>query len=136
MNAPQLDQIGIVVENMGRSLAFYRLLGLTIPAESDNQPHVEIALPGGSRLAWDSIEAIQTFLPDYHAVAGQGIGLAFRLETPAEVDTTYGKLVAAGHSGRKEPWDASWGQRYALIDDPDGNGIDLCATLSRAGEES
>ena len=36
-------------------------------------------------------------------------------------------MVAAGFDGHKEPWDAVWGQRYATLRDPDGNGVDLFA---------
>ena len=50
----QLDLIGLVVEDMGRSLAFYRELGLDVPDDADQRPHVEAALPGGLRLAWDA----------------------------------------------------------------------------------
>jgi hypothetical protein len=28
-----------------------------------------------------------------------------------------------------KPWDAFWGQRYAVVHDPDGNGVDLLAPL-------
>lgn len=28
------------------------------------------------------------------------------------------------------PWNADWGQRYAVVLDPDGNGIDLFAPTS------
>ena len=57
------------------------------------------------------------------------ISLAFVHDTPADVDATYGKLVAAGYDGHKEPWDAFWGQRYAIVHDPDGNTVDLFAAL-------
>ena len=36
-------------------------------------------------------------------------------------------MVAAGHEGHREPWDAVWGQRYASLRDPDGTGVDLYA---------
>lgn len=135
MSAPQLDQVGIVVKDMARSLAFYRRLGLDLPADADTQPHVDLTLPGGIRLAWDTIETIRSFDPDYQpSVGGPGIALAFRLDTPAEVDATYEMLVRAGYHGHKEPWDAFWGQRYALIHDPDGNGVDLFSPLPPAGE--
>lgn len=135
MSIPQLDLIGIVVEDMARSLAFYRQLGLDLPADADTQPHAEVTLPGGTRVAWDTIETIRSFLPDFQAPSGtSGIGLAFRLDTPAEVDATYEKLVAAGYHGHKAPWDAFWGQRYALVHDPDGNSVDLFAPLPAAGD--
>jgi catechol 2,3-dioxygenase-like lactoylglutathione lyase family enzyme len=130
MSTPQLDLIGVVVEDMARSLAFYRQLGLDVPADADTQPHVEVTLPGGLRVAWDTVETVRSFDPDYETPSGSPrIGLAFRLDTPVEVDATYEKLVAAGYQGHKEPWDAFWGQRYALVHDPDGNAVDLFAPL-------
>jgi uncharacterized glyoxalase superfamily protein PhnB len=128
---PQLDLIGIAVSDMAAALAFYRLLGIDIPADADTEPHVEVTLPGGLRLAWDSVETIRSFAPDWEPPSGSPrIGLAFRCESPAEVDRTYRGLVDAGYAGSKPPWDAFWGQRYALVHDPDGNGVDLFAPLS------
>lgn len=125
----RLDMIGLVVADMARSLAFYRRLGLQLPPEADQQPHVETTLPGGLRLAWDTVETVRSFDPEWSPPAGGGqqIGLAFRLETPADVDRAYGELVSLGYAGHKQPWDAFWGQRYAVVRDPDGNGIDLFA---------
>lgn len=48
----KLDLVGIVVEDMARSLAFYRRLGLELPPELDGEPHAEATLPSGVRLAW------------------------------------------------------------------------------------
>ena len=58
------------------------------------------------------------------------MGLAFRCDTAADVDATYERLVELGFDGHKEPWDAFWGQRYALVRDPEGNSADLFAPLS------
>ncbi len=124
----KLDLIGIVVADMARSLAFYRELGLDIPADADTQPHVEVTLPGGLRVAWDALDTVRSFDPDYHMSTG-GIGLAFLADSPADVDATFDKLVAAGYDGHKAPWDAPWGQRYALVRDPDGYSTDLFAPL-------
>jgi uncharacterized glyoxalase superfamily protein PhnB len=55
------------------------------------------------------------------------MALAFRLDTPADVDRAYDELVSLGHEGHKAPWDAFWGQRYAVVFDPDGNSVDLFA---------
>jgi catechol 2,3-dioxygenase-like lactoylglutathione lyase family enzyme len=131
MTGPTLDLIGIVVADMARSLAFYRQLGLDVPPDGDDQPHVETTLPGGLRLAWDAVETVRSFDPDYQAPTGSPrIGLAFLCESPAAVDATYETLTAAGYDGHKAPWDAPWGQRYALVRDPDGNSVDLFAPLA------
>jgi uncharacterized glyoxalase superfamily protein PhnB len=115
---------------MARSLAFYRRLGLDIPADLDKEPHVVFQLPGGPLMAWDTVATIKSFDPGWTAPqGGSRVALAFQCETPAEVDRTYGELTSAGYEGHKEPWDAFWGQRYAVVHDPDGNGVDLFSPL-------
>lgn len=127
---PRLDLIGIVVSDMARSLAFYRALGLDLPPEADAEGHVETTLPGGLRLAWDTEAVIRSFEPGWEAPSGGGrIGLAFLCDSPAEVDATFARLVEMGYDGHRAPWDAFWGQRYAVVHDPDGNGVDLFAPL-------
>ncbi|MEU7113500.1 VOC family protein [Streptomyces sp. NPDC046182] len=128
MNTPRLDVIGLVVSDMAASLAFYRRLGLDIPADADSAPHVEAALPGGMRIAWDTEEVIASFDPGWSRPAGgDRVGLAFLCDSPREVDATYESLVAAGYQGHLKPWDAVWGQRYAVVLDPDGCGVSLFA---------
>ncbi|MCL3861648.1 VOC family protein [Actinotalea sp. K2] len=130
---PHLDQLGIVVADMAASLAFYRRLGLDVPASADAEPHVEITLPGGLRLAWDTVEVIRTFDPGWELPAGGSrTALAFRCDSPAHVDALYAELVTAGYVGHQEPWDAFWGQRYAVVRDPDGLAVDLFAPLPEA----
>ncbi|MCU1679805.1 MAG: hypothetical protein JWQ81_544 [Amycolatopsis sp.] len=127
---PRFDLIGLVVVDMAASLAFYRRLGLEIPAGSDDEPHVEAVLPGGLRFAWDRVETIRSFDPEWTVpTGGPAVGLAFACDSAADVDQTYAELMDAGYRGHKEPWDAFWGQRYATIQDPDGNNVDLFAPL-------
>jgi catechol 2,3-dioxygenase-like lactoylglutathione lyase family enzyme len=123
------DLVGMVVADMGKSLAFYRRLGLDLPADLDSQPHVDVELPGGFRLAWDTIDVIRSFDPSWSPPTGRGTTLAFTCETPAEVDAKYAELVSAGYTGHLEPWDAFWGMRYAVVVDPDGNHVDLGSLL-------
>jgi len=127
---PTFNQIGLVTADLGKSLAFYRRLGLDIPGGAETEPHVDVALPGGLRLAWDTVETIRSYDPGWTPPQGSSrVGLAFRCADPGEVDRVYGELVDAGYEGHKEPWDAFWGQRYAVIHDPDGNSVELFAPL-------
>ena len=115
---------------MAASLAFYRALGITVPAGSDDAPHVEAKLGDGTVIAWDSVDVIRGFDAGYTIpTGGHRIALAFDMSSPGQVDRVYRDLVAAGHHGHVEPWDAHWGQRYATLHDPDGNLIDLYAWL-------
>jgi len=129
--APTFNGIGLVVADMATSLAFYRRLGLDFPAEADREPHVEAEVGGGVRLMFDTHETILSFDPDFTPGTGGGGSLAFLCADPAEVDTTHAELVKAGHRSHKEPWDAFWGQRYAVVHDPDGNTVDLFAPLPK-----
>lgn len=126
---PRLDLIGIVVTDMARSLAFYRELGLELPPAMDAEAHVETTLPGGLRMAWDTVAVIRSFDPDWEPPTGHRMGLAFLCDAPAEVDAVYARLTGLGYQSHNAPWDAFWGQRYAVVYDPDGNSIDLFAPM-------
>ena len=126
----RLALVELVVEDMARSLAFYRRLGLDVPATADAEPHVDTELGGGMRIAWDTAELIRSIDPGWTKPSGgHRIALAFGLDAPADVDAAYNELVGAGYEGHKAPWDAFWGMRYAVVHDPDGNAVDLFANL-------
>ena len=125
---PPLNAIGITVANMAESIRFYRTLGLEMP-DTPDEGHVEAVTPNGLRLMLDSEAVIYSFLPDWKRTDGNQIALAFECSSPAEVDEIYSRVTEAGFEGEKEPWDAFWGQRYALLGDPDGVRVNLFAAL-------
>jgi uncharacterized glyoxalase superfamily protein PhnB len=126
---PRFEALGVVVDDMARALAFYRLLGLEFREGAESEGHVEASV-AGVRIMLDTEETIRSFDPEWHASSGgHRIAPAFRCDSPAEVDETYRRLLNAGGSSHKEPWDAVWGMRYAQVKDPDGNVVDLFADL-------
>lgn len=131
---PRFDAIGLIVSDMAASVAFYRRLGFAFPEGSEGEPHVEAQLPGGLRLLLDTEATVRSFHAGWRPPTGgdSRTGLALRCDSPAEVDTVYEEMVNAGHHGELKPWDAFWGQRYATLHDPDGNGVDLFAPLPAA----
>jgi uncharacterized glyoxalase superfamily protein PhnB len=113
---------------MARSIRFYRLLGLDVP-ETPDEGHVDAFLPNGFRFMLDTEDVVRSFLPDWSRETGNQLSLAFECATPADVDEVYARVTADGFDGEKEPWDAFWGQRYALLVDPDGVRVNLYAPL-------
>jgi uncharacterized glyoxalase superfamily protein PhnB len=128
---PELNAIGIVASDMAASIRYYRLLGLDVP-DTPEEGHVEATMAGGLRLMLDSEEVVKSFLPEWSRETGNQLSLAFECESPAEVDAVYARMTGAGFEGEKEPWDAFWGQRYALLRDPDGVEVNLYASLESA----
>ena len=124
----RLAAIGITTSDIAASARFYRLLGLDVP-EPDDGPHHDVELPGGIRLMWDTEELMRQLDPDREEPRGHRMTLAFECESSGDVDATYARLVDAGYAGKKAPYDAFWGQRYANVVDPDGNVVDLFAAL-------
>jgi catechol 2,3-dioxygenase-like lactoylglutathione lyase family enzyme len=129
---PRLDVIGVIVSDIDKAIAFYQRLGLRFPEDPDPEGHghVEATLPEGLRFTLDTEESIRSFDPGWSPPSGgYRIAVAFRCDSPRDVDRLYGELVRAGAESHKEPWDAFWGQRYAQMEDPDGNVVDLFAPL-------
>ena len=123
----RLSLVGIAVRDMAESLRFYRRLGMDIAEGADAEPHMEVDL-GGVRFAWDTVEVLRGVYEEWiEQPVGHRVELAFACDSAADVDATYSHLVEQGYHGHKEPWDAFWGQRYAIVVDPDGNLISLFA---------
>lgn len=122
--------LSVVVSDMPRALAFYRACGLDIAADQDDQPHAEAVLAGGFRLMFDTVDVVQSFDRGWTPPSGgHRAALAVDCGDPASVDARHADLVAAGATNHLAPFDAFWGQRYAVVLDPDGTPVDLFAAL-------
>ena len=125
----RMHTLGLIVDDMARSLAFYRHLGLPIPPEADHDEHVQGEEVGAPGLAWDTVGIIRQADPTWDGGSGR-IGIAFECDSFEDVNARYAALEALGY-GHNAPWDAPWGQRYARLRDPDGNRIELFAVLQQ-----
>ena len=129
MPRPVLDQVNIVVTDMEAALAFYRRLGLEIP---DPRPpwsnhHVNAKNEGAVDVDFDSAEFASMWGQDEPRPV-----LNFRFDEREAVDATYADLTGAGYEGRRAPYDAFWGARFAIVVDPDGNAVGLTSPVDRA----
>ncbi|MCU1373453.1 MAG: glyoxalase [Actinomycetia bacterium] len=118
------QQVNIVVSDLDASAAFYRLLGLELDAPAEDWPPGTGARHAGSdRVDLDNVPMARLWGDDGLA-AGETV-LGFSATTPEDVDRLYAELIAAGHKGRRQPHDAFFGARYAIVEDPDGHPIGL-----------
>ncbi|NRQ30414.1 glyoxalase [Nonomuraea sp. NN258] len=127
---PTLNTIDIVVSDMEASIAFYARLGLHFKLDPHTPDHASCDLPNGLHLMLDTESFRTPFLGEWTPpVGGPRTLLCFEFDSPAGVDAGYAELVEAGYRGLVAPFDAFWGMRYATVLDPDGNGVDLYASL-------
>src|SRR5262252_5592718 len=123
------DMVGIVVSDVPRSVAFYRLLGLAFPDPKAGDDYIEVKTSNGYRISLNAESMAKSLNPEWVEPRGQRLELAFKCDSPNHVDEIYSAITKAGHKGHKEPWDAFWGQRYAVVIDPDGTHISLFAPM-------
>ncbi len=61
-----------------------------------------------------------------------GAILGFKVDTREAVDVLVAALAAEGVPVQQEPYDAFWGARYAVVSDPDGNGVGIMSPVDPA----
>jgi catechol 2,3-dioxygenase-like lactoylglutathione lyase family enzyme len=132
MAAIRLDQLNLVVHDVEASRAFYSRLGLDFGDEPDpvwDAHHVSArnreATPPDVDL--DS----ERFAGKWNTgwSGGAGVILGFKVDTREEVDALVASLAAEGVPVQQEPYDAFWGARYAVVGDPDGNGVGIMSPV-------
>ncbi|MGH2632013.1 MAG: VOC family protein [Tepidiformaceae bacterium] len=126
---PTFDQVNLVVANMPATLEFYRRLGVEIadpPAEAADR-HRSTSGNGGINIDFDSVDFAKVWDQGWQgdAADASGVVLGFRLSSREAVDKLYADLTGAGYRAQQAPYDAFWGARYAIIEDPDGNAVGL-----------
>jgi predicted lactoylglutathione lyase len=128
---PLLNQLNLVVRDMEATLAFYRRLGLTVNVAPDGQ-HAATPMPNGVSLEFDTTGLVPQFDSGWSGSTGGSTVLGFELGSREAVDELYAELTEAGHRSHQRPYDAFWGARYAIVDDPDGNGVGLMSPLDES----
>ncbi len=123
------NQVNLAVKDMAATLAFYRRLGLVFDGVGDDV-HVAVNFPNGISIEFDTVALVKLY--DAHPKTGAAGGiLGFSLASREAVDRLYAEMVAAGYQGHQSPYDAFFGARYAIIDDPDGNAIGLMSPIDK-----
>jgi uncharacterized glyoxalase superfamily protein PhnB len=125
-----LKQVDLVAKNMDATLAFYRAVGLQIPDDAiwrtpSGVHHVDVPMPDGLTLHFDSAALAGVYNSGWREPTGSGSRsvITFHVAARDEVDAIHDRLTRLGHRSSQPPFDAFWGARYAIVDDPDGNTV-------------
>lgn len=126
----ELGFVRLVVDDIARSLTFYAHLGFQFPPAAYGESHVEVRRPDGLQIYWDRVDSVRRYHPDYEPAPHGRVVLAFKFGSVAEVDVVFTKLTTLGYKCSRTPYDTPWGHHYAVVNDPDGNLIELyCVRL-------
>jgi predicted lactoylglutathione lyase len=125
MPTPRFTMVVLLVENLPRSVAFYRRLGVEIPDGAETRSDVQVPLGHEHQLVIST-----TFgrnVPDLAPPSGSRIILEFFVDGNDAVDALYAEMIGAGHHGRREPFLTNFGAYMGMVDDPDGNTVLITA---------
>jgi uncharacterized glyoxalase superfamily protein PhnB len=130
-----LEQIDIVVRDMPRSLAFYRLLGVSFEEPGAEwtewaRHHLNGTTSNGVRVELDSVAFAKQWNPGLDETKlGSAVIPIFHVASREEVDRIHARVTAAGHRSHQAPEDAFWGARYAIVEDPDGLSVGVMSAI-------
>lgn len=126
-----LDLFSIVTTNFDAMVAFYRdTIGLDVELTMDE--YVEFK-HNGVRFALTKSSVMHRFTKHGSFAdkkSGQSFELAFKVDSPADVNPAYEALLKKGATAVTPPADMPWGQRAAFFADPDGNIHEVFADIS------
>lgn len=123
----RLDGFGLLVNDMGTMIRFYRdVLGFEIK-ESEDTSNVYLVKDGTLFLLYPRKDFESMTSRKYEYVKGLNghSEIALYVDTFEEVDLEYQKAINNGAVSVLEPTTEPWGQRTCYIADPEGNLIEI-----------
>jgi catechol 2,3-dioxygenase-like lactoylglutathione lyase family enzyme len=119
-----IDNVGVAVTNLARSLAFYEKLGFT--KSYDYEAEVQgcaIAASGAVLFLFQTKQANPQLVKRDPSLARNPPGLDHISFVVEDVDAIYNDLKAKGIEFNGAPADQDWGARLVGLKDPDGNNL-------------
>ena len=123
----KLDGFGLLVNDMGTMIRFYRdVLGFEIK-ESEDTSNVYLIKDGTLFLLYGrkDFETMTGRKYEYLKGLNGHFEIALYVDTFDEVDKEYERVIANGATSVLEPTTEPWGQRTCYIADPEGNLIEI-----------
>ena len=126
MTQPRFTMVVLLIEDLARSVAFYRRLGVVFPPDVETRRDVAVDLGGGHNLVLTTT-FVQNDPDRVPPSGGARTFLEFFVDGDAAVDTVFAELTAAGYHGRRTPFRTDFDAYMGLVDDPDGNTVLITA---------
>lgn len=115
--ATEINAVTLAVADMNRSVAFYRAVGMPLVFQADDDSFV--TLSHGQNFV--NLQFDPAHSPPH--IWGR---IVLWVPDPDEI---HGRLTTAGYTTETEPADASWGERYFHVRDPDGHELSFARKL-------
>lgn len=126
----RLNALAVASSDIPKTVEFYSLLGFKFKDVKADADHVDsVHEDGETRLMIDSVTLMISLIGEVPRPANHS-AFAIECDSPEQVNQAAKAIADAGFTVNKEPWDAFWGQRYCVVQDPDGYLIDLYAGLN------
>lgn len=124
--SPRFTMVVLLIEDLPRSLAFYRRLGVEFPVDADTRTDIQV--PIGDRHQLVLTTTFARYVPDHERPSGGSrVMLEFFVEGNDAVDAKYAELIDAGYRGRRAPFLTEFGAYMGIVDDPDDNTVLITA---------
>ena len=123
----KLDGFGLLVNDMGKMIRFYRdVLGFEIK-EDENTSNVYLIKDGTLFLLYgrNDFEKMTSRKFEYTKGINGHFEIALYVDTFEEVDKEFNTAISKGATSIMEPTTEPWGQRTCYIADPEGNLIEI-----------
>ena len=123
----KLDGFGLLVNDMGKMIRFYRdVLGFEIK-EDENTSNVYLVKDGTLFLLYgrNDFEKMTSRKYEYTKGINGHFEIALYVDTFEEVDKEFNTAISKGATPIMEPTIEPWGQRTCYIADPEGNLIEI-----------
>jgi catechol 2,3-dioxygenase-like lactoylglutathione lyase family enzyme len=133
-----LGQVNVVSRDPAASLAFYRRLGVEMP---DNRVwHTPSGIHHASAVERETAVTLDIdsapFAPHWNAgwkgidnLAGRVV-IGFKVPAASDVDAIVEDMTESGYRCLQPAWNAFWGARYAVLEDPDGIAVGIMGPIS------
>ncbi len=121
MTVQQISAVTLAVRDMARSVEFY-----------GNKVGLEL-LYGGSGASFSSFRIGAGYLNLTLEPQADPTGWGRLIFYVDDVDAMYRRLVDAGLETSTTPADATWGERYFHVNDPDAHELSFAKPLDRPG---